>query len=162
MMIIKGGKKYIIKIACLVGVPFVVIPLIIGLFFYSPFIALGVLDFFIILVLLLFFKLWFKFIEKKVVKLREEILKERKIICEGLASNKTDRVIGGWLFLSEAAVEFYPYNINGEAKGVAILLDDIVNIEVKKDLLIVKSSSKEFVFKVYNAPLWEEMIKKEL
>ena len=161
-MIIKGGEKYIIKIACFVGVPFVVIPLIIGLLFYSPFIKLGVLDFFIIIVILLFFKLWFKFIEKKVVKLREEILKERKIICEGLASNKTDRVIGGWLFLSEAAVEFYPYNVNGEVKSVAILLDDIVNIEVKKDLLIVKSSSKEFVFKVYNAPLWEEMIKKEL
>ena len=161
-MIIKGGEKYIIKIACFVGVPFVVIPLIIGLLFYSPFIKLGVLDFFIIIVILLFFKLWFKFIEKKVVKLREEILKERKIICEGLASNKTDRVIGGWLFLSEAAVEFYPYNVNGEVKSVAILLDDIVNIEVKKDLLIVKSSSTEFVFKVYNAPLWEEMIKKEL
>lgn len=161
-MIIKGGEKYIIKIACFVGVPFVVIPLIIGLLFYSPFIKLGVLDFFIIIVILLFFKLWFKFVEKKVVKLREEILKERKIICEGLASNKTDRVIGGWLFLSEAAVEFYPYNVNGEVKSVAILLDDIVNIEVKKDLLIVKSNSKEFVFKVYNAPLWEEMIKKEL
>ena len=161
-MIINGGEKYIIKIACFVGVPFVVIPLIIGLLFYSPFIKLGVLDFFIIIVILLFFKLWFKFVEKKVVKLREEILKERKIICEGLASNKTDRVIGGWLFLSEAAVEFYPYNVNGEVKSVAILLDDIVNIEVKKDLLIVKSNSKEFVFKVYNAPLWEEMIKKEL
>ena len=161
-MIIKGGEKYIIKIACFVGVPFVVIPLIIGLLFYIPFIKLGVLDFFIIIVILLFFKLWFKFVEKKVVKLREEILKERKIICEGLASNKTDRVIGGWLFLSEAAVEFYPYNVNGEVKSVAILLDDIVNIEVKKDLLIVKSNSKEFVFKVYNAPLWEEMIKKEL
>ena len=161
-MIIKCGKKYIIKIACLVGVPFVVIPLIIGLFFYSPFIALGVSDFFIILVSLLLFKLWFKFIEKKVVKLREEILKERKIICEGLASNRTDRVIGGWLFLSEAAVEFYPYNVNGEVKSVAILLDDIVNIEVKKDLLIIKSISKEFTFNVFDAPLWEEMIKKEL
>ena len=161
-MIIKGGEKYIIKIACFVGVPFVVIPLIIGLLFYSPFIKLGVLDFFIIIVILLFFKLWFKFIEKKVVKLREEILKERKIICEGLASNKTDRVIGGWLFLSEAAVEFYPYNVNGEVKSVAILLDDIVNIEVKKDLLIIKSISKEFTFNVFDAPLWKEMIKKEL
>lgn len=66
------------------------------------------------------------------------------------------------LFLSEAAVEFYPYNTDGKFENVAILLDDITGMKSKGNRLIINTSNREYSFTVYNAKLWEEMIKKEL
>lgn len=66
------------------------------------------------------------------------------------------------LFLSEAAVEFYPYNTDGKFENMAILLDDITGMKSKGNRLIINTKSREYSFTVYNANLWEEMIKKEL
>ena len=45
---------------------------------------------------------------------------------------------------------------------MAILLDDITGIKSKGNRLIINTSNREYSFTVYNANLWEEMIKKEL
>ena len=47
--------------------------------------------------------------EKKFDKMREQIASERKIICDGGATLHGN---GGWLFLTEEGLEFYPHKIN--------------------------------------------------
>ena len=53
--------------------------------------------------------LFCKVMEKKFIKKHEEISRERKIICDGGA---TYEGLGGWLFFTENALEFYPHKIN--------------------------------------------------
>ena len=165
-MIIKMGKKSIIKTGCVGGalyaLGFILLYAIMGLPLISAIIG-GCLSGIIFGVIVVFcVSFGSKFIEKKTTNLRNEISRDRKIICEGSTTNKTVKNVNGWLVLSEAAIEFYPVSSRGKTEGTAILLDDIIDTSTKKDLLIIKSNSKEFIFKVYNACLWEEMIKKEL
>ena len=61
-------------------------------------------------------------LEKKSAQLRAEIAKVRKIICEGPANHKKGaNAIGGWLFLSEDAIEFYPHKMNIKAENIPFL-----------------------------------------
>lgn len=169
-MIIKAGKKDFTKMGCLFGLGMTLCSILLDVIrrrqisIYTIVIIYCVGGVVFGAVCAFAMSLGFKFIEKKTVNLRNEISKERKIICEGPVTNKTDKRVGvgGWLFLSDAAVEFYPTNAGGKVESSAILLDDIVKTETKNNLLIIKSSSKKFTFKVYNSRLWEKMIKKEL
>ena len=102
--------------------------------------------------------------EKEIAALRSEISKVRAIICEGPVSNKKGKKqMNGWLFLSEDALEFYPYkNIIGW-ENVAILLDDITSVEVKSYWLNINTKSAgTYVFNTMKAKLWKESIVKEL
>lgn len=97
--------------------------------------------------------------ERKVQPLRNEILKRRRIICEGPANHKQKTVIGGWLFLSEDALEFYQHTRNGvEGANIAILLDDITNVETRKNLLIIHSVQGVNQFVVYYPNEWKTTI----
>lgn len=162
-MIIKYTKKDIIKIICLIWIPCLIF-IISGIVKKQIHIIISGVVFGVfcgatsIITLVQIVKLC----EKRTEKLRQEISKDRKIICEGPATDKTDKSAGGWMFLSEAAVEFYPYNTDGKCESMAILLDDITGMKSKGNRLIINTKSREYSFTVYNAHLWEEMIKKEL
>lgn len=104
-----------------------------------------------------------KFREKNVCHLREEIEKVREIVCDGNASYSNGGFPAvGWLFLSVDALEFYPGKGNGSNNCVAVLLDDIENVEVHGKKLIIHTKSESIKFKVYKAMLWKEHITKTL
>lgn len=98
------------------------------------------------------------FMEKKSEHLRNEISKVRNIICEGPANYKNGLAIGGWLFLSEDALEFYPHKVNLGGSCVAILIDDIVNVDTKGKQLIIQSKNELFKFVVNKSKLWKNSI----
>lgn len=101
-----------------------------------------------------------KYIEKKSEPLRAEISKVRKIICEGPANHKKGvNAIGGWLFLSEDAIEFYPLKMNIGGQNIPILLDDISDVETKSNQLKIHTKTNEtFIFVVNKANLWKQSI----
>ena len=101
-----------------------------------------------------------KHIEKKFEHLRTEISKVRKIICEGPANHKKGaNAIGGWLFLIEDAIEFYPHKMNIGGQNIPILIDDISNIETKSGQLKIHTKANEtFTFVVNKANLWKQSI----
>ena len=101
-----------------------------------------------------------KHIEKKSEHLRAEISKVRKIICEGPANHKKGvNAIGGWLFLSKDAIEFYPHKMNIGGQNIPILLDDISDVETKLNQLKIHTKTNEtFIFVVNKANLWKQSI----
>lgn len=105
-----------------------------------------------------------KLLEKKFKHLRAEISKSRKIICEGPANHKKEvNVIGGWLFLSEDTIEFYPHKMNIGGQNIPILLGNISNVETKSNQLKIHTKTNEtFTFVVNKANLWKQSITKRL
>lgn len=101
-----------------------------------------------------------KHIEKKSKHLRDEISQVRKIICEGPANHKKGvNAIGGWLFLIEDAIEFYPHKINIGGQNISIRIDDISNVETKSNQLKIHTKENEtFTFVVNKANLWKQSI----
>jgi hypothetical protein len=101
-----------------------------------------------------------KHLEKKSEHLRAEISKVRKIICEGPANHKKGvNAIGGWLFLSEDAIEFYPHKMNIGGQNISILIDDISNVETKSNQIKIHTKTNEtFTFVVNKAKLWKQSI----
>jgi len=104
--------------------------------------------------------LFSKHIEKKIKPLREQISKDRKIICEGSANHKKGtNAIGGWMFVIEDTIEFYPHKVNIGGQNVSISIHDIINIETKSNQLIINTKlGKTFVFVVSKANLWKQSI----
>ena len=103
-------------------------------------------------------------VEKKVVYLREELSKQRKIICEGPANHKQNNIaIGGWMFLTEDALEFYPHKMNVVGENIPILLDDILSVETKaKQLIIHTKKGSHYIFIVNKSKLWKKSITEEI
>lgn len=115
--------------------------------------------------LLFFLVLFFytKLREKKTIHLRTEIEKVRDIVCDGMASYVNGGLnTGGWLFLSMDALEFYPSKDNISHDCIAVLLDDIEQIEAHSKTLIVHTKAENIKFKVYKASLWKKQITKIL
>lgn len=104
--------------------------------------------------------LFMKRSEKKSKNLRAEISKVRKIICEGPANHKKGaNAIGGWLFLSEDAIEFYPHKINFGGQNIPILLDDVMKVETKSNYLKIYTKTNDlYTFVVNKSKLWEYSI----
>ena len=104
--------------------------------------------------------LFMSFAERKFAYLRTEISKVRKIVCEGPASHKKGiNAIGGWMFLSEDAIEFYAHKLNFGGNNIPILFDDIVEVESKRNKIIIKTYEEQFIFIVCQAKAWEKSIK---
>lgn len=72
--------------------------------------------------------------EKKSNKKRSEIAKERKIICDGAATIQGN---GGWMFLTEEALEFYPHKINFSTKEVKIPINMIASVKTRRNQLVI-------------------------
>lgn len=105
-------------------------------------------------------------IAKKAKPLREEISKVRKIVCEGPATHKKSAInlknVGGWLFLSEDAIEFYPLKLYVGGKNVGVPLDDIKKIERTGNIISISTTEETYQFIVDKGNLWEETINKTL
>ena len=155
-MVYKNGIKEWAIMCCGYGLVFGVL---MGLFWgdMTTGIITGVLSGVLFTVCMAIFS---KHIEKKAEHLRAEISKARKIICEGPANHKKGvNAIGGWLFLSEDAIEFYPHKMNIGGQNIPILLDDISDVETKLNQLKIHTKTNEtFIFVVNKANLWKQSI----
>ena len=83
-----------------------------------------------------------------------------KIYTDGATSgNGKVNAIGGWLFLSEDAIEFYPHKMNIGGQNIPILLDDISDVETKLNQVKIHTKTNEtFIFVVNKANLWKQSI----
>lgn len=101
-----------------------------------------------------------KRIAKKSENLRKQIESKRKIICQGDASYHKSGInaVGGWMFLSEDALEFYCHNANIGGSNIAILLDDITSVVAMRNILKVDTKEKTYSFSVIQAKVWKEQI----
>ena len=98
-------------------------------------------------------------VEKAANTLRNEISQVRHVICDGPATYLKDKkAIGGWLFLSEDALEFYPHKYNTVGENIPILLDDIEGVDIKKNQLVIRSKIGEYKFVVFKSKLWKQTI----
>ena len=103
--------------------------------------------------------LFSKHIEKKAKNLRMGISKVRTIICEGPANHKKGiNAVGGWMFFSEAGIEFYPHQLNFGGHNLLIPIHDIVNVETKSKQLIIYAKAGKLIFIVNKANLWKQSI----
>lgn len=101
-----------------------------------------------------------RLVEKKSKALRDELRKSSTIICEGHSTyRKGINGIGGWLFLTESSLEFYPHKLNFGGQNLPILIDDISNVETKLNQLIVHTKTNgTFTLVVNKAKLWKQSI----
>lgn len=134
-MIYRNGIKEYALMALLFGIP---MGLLFGLLRLSLIvgIATGVLSGFLFTCLMFLF---IKFQEKKFDKKREEIAKERKVICDGGA---TIQGTGGWIFLTEQGIEFYPHKINISQEKFILPMNMIESVKTNKNQIIVNTTDK--------------------
>ena len=96
-------------------------------------------------------------IEKKFTKTRAEIATDRRIICEGGA---TWQGLGGWMFLTEAGLEFYPHKLNHGGQDFAIPVDELVSVTVKRNMVaVILANGLEIPVVVSHAKEWAEQIR---
>jgi hypothetical protein len=95
--------------------------------------------------------------EKKFDKMREQIASERKIICDGGATLHGN---GGWLFLTEFGLEFYPHKVNFSRQEMRISLKSINAASVlgKSILISVKEYTNAITIIVTHNKEWQKQI----
>ena len=95
--------------------------------------------------------------EKKFDKMREQIASERNIICDGGATLHGN---GGWLFLTEFGLEFYPHKINFSRQEMRISLKSINAASVlgKSILISVKEYTNAITIIVTHNKEWQKQI----
>ena len=102
--------------------------------------------------------LFCKVMEKNFTKKREEICRERKVICDGGA---TYEGIGGWLFFTENTLEFYPHKINYSTKQLTIPCEKINSVSIKRNNIIIDAfEEKKFSIVVSHTDEWKAQIEK--
>lgn len=95
--------------------------------------------------------------EKKFAKMRAEIAADRRVICDGGA---TWQGLGGWMFLTEAGLEFYPHKFNHGKQNFAIPTEELVSVRVKRNIVTVAlTNGSEVSAVVSHAKEWEAQIK---
>ena len=95
--------------------------------------------------------------EKRFAKLRTEIVSDRRVICDGGA---TWQGLGGWMFLTEAGLEFYPHKFNHGKQNFAIPTEELVSVRVKRNIVTVAlTNGSEVSAVVSHAKEWEAQIK---
>ena len=94
--------------------------------------------------------------EKKFAKLRTEIVSDRRVICDGGA---TWQGLGGWMFLTEAGLEFYPHKLNHSSQNFAIPTEELVSVTVKRNIVSVTlRNGGEVAVVVSHAKEWQAQI----
>ena len=78
--------------------------------------------------------LFVKSMEKKFAKKRAEIASQRRVICDGAATINGN---GGWLFLTEKGLEFYPHKANFSKNELFVPIQTIASVQVKRNQIIV-------------------------
>jgi hypothetical protein len=94
--------------------------------------------------------------EKKFAKMRSEIAADRRVICDGGA---TWQGLGGWMFLTEAGLEFYPHKLNHGSQNFAIPTEELVSVTVKRNMVSVTlQNGGEVAVVVSHAKEWQAQI----
>ena len=108
----------------------------------------------------LFLWIFSNHVEKKSQYIRSEIAKTTHIICEGPANHQRGaNAIGGWLFLTDYALDFFPHKVNIGGRSIPIYIDDIAGVEVKSNKLIIHTKAYETYISVVNkANLWRQSL----
>ncbi len=154
-MTYKNGKKEYILMGVLFGVPM-------GAFFGIMYldvvlgIICGVLSGFLYALLIFLFV---KFQEKKYDKKRIEIANMRRIICDGGATVNGN---GGWMFLTECGIEFYPHKINFSTNNIMIPLNIIVSVQTKRNQLVINTTDYTVSIVVTHNNEWKKHIEDAL
>ena len=108
---------------------------------------------------LLFSLVLFAFIklqERQFDKKRAEIAAERRIVCDGGA---TVRGNGGWMFLTERGIEFYPHKINFSRKELMIPLGKIESVTTRRNQLVLElSDAPSLMIVVSHCKEWQQQI----
>lgn len=86
--------------------------------------------------------LFIKFQEKRFGKKRIEIAKERRIICDGGATINGN---GGWMFLTEIGLEFYPHRINISTEEIKLPMNMIEAVKTHKNQIVISTANKSTV-----------------
>ena len=67
--------------------------------------------------------------------------------------------LGGWLFLTEAGLEFYPHKFNHGKQNFAIPTEELVSVTVKRNIVSVAlQNGGEVAVVVSHAKEWEAQI----
>lgn len=104
-----------------------------------------------------------KVIEKKIVSIREAIMKEKNIICEGTANYRNGLLaFGGWAFLTEDSIIFYPHKLNIRRKEVIIPLKDIVEVKKSFNNIIINTMIDSHKLTVNKPANWQRTIEIKL
>lgn len=99
--------------------------------------------------------LFVKYQEKKFDKKREQIAKERKIICDGGATVNGN---GGWMFFTEQGLEFYPHKINLSTKEIMIPMQSIASVKTYKNQILVSTNGQVVGIVVSHNKEWKKQI----
>ncbi len=100
--------------------------------------------------------LFTKIQEKKYSRQREEISRERRIICDGGATYSGN---GGWMFFTEYGIEFYPHKLNISTAKIFIPTDRIADVSTKYNKMILTTvDGHRFEIVVSNSAGWCEQI----
>ena len=97
-------------------------------------------------------------LEKKFDKKRAEIAGERKIICDGAATVHGN---GGWLFLTEYGLEFYPHKVNFSKQEMLIPISNLESVRVNgrnQILLATKDYVNAIAVVVTHNKEWQKQI----
>ena len=95
--------------------------------------------------------------EKKFSKMRAEIAADRRVICDGAA---TWQGLGGWMFLTEAGLEFYPHKFNHGKQNFAIPTEELASVHVKRNIVTVSlRNGGEVAVVVAHSKAWATMIR---
>ena len=158
-MVYKNGTKEYVTMALSCGLSYGLMMWLLNGDFTSALISGVMFGTLFTLVMLLFIKSQ----EKKFLKFGEELRKTKTVICEGPANHKKKfNAIGGWLYLCEEELKFFPHKINVNAQELTIALADIKAVNIKSNQLFVQTSLTEIRFVVNQAPLWKKTIEERL
>lgn len=97
-------------------------------------------------------------LEKKFDKKRAEIAGERKIICDGAATVHGN---GGWLFLTEYGLEFYPHKVNLSRQEMLIPISKLESVRINgrnQILLATKDYANAIAVVVTHNKEWQKQI----
>ncbi len=103
-----------------------------------------------------FIFLFVKSQEKKFSKMREEISYQRRVICDGGATFSGN---GGWMFLTDYGIEFYPHKVNFSQNKLFIPIAYIANVTAKYNKIGIDTvDGMHFDIVVSNSGGWKEQI----
>ena len=154
-MTYKNGVKEYVLTGVLFGVP---MGLLFGLIYFDW--LLGVISgvFGGVLYALLIF-IFLKHQEKKYNKKRLELAQERRIICDGAATVSGN---GGWMFLTEYGLEFYPHKLNLSTQEVLIPISTIQSVSINKNQIVINANGIVFPIHVTHNKEWKKQIEAAL
>lgn len=90
-------------------------------------------------------------ISKKFDDKRVQISKRNRIVVEGAA---TMNGAGGWLFITDAGVEFYTHKLNWDHKSLTFSHNDVQSITKQGKLLVTVANQTQYKFVVHNVDMW--------